>query len=103
MERERIASELVGARRRLEAAIESRELVRSTIETPLSEQTEEIRRLAELGRVDVVLMLETLSRSHEAGRRMIDYALEAALAALELETLTFSNDAAPFGAEGKVR
>lgn len=103
VERERIASELVGARRRLEAAIESRELVRSTIETPLAEQTEEIRRLAELGRVDVVLMLETLSRSHEAGRRMIDYALEAALAALELETLTSLNDGAPFGAEGKVR
>ena len=77
---ERLSRELAVARATHEAARDQREAFESDLVPMLDEQSNDVERLAELGEVDTLILLETVTRRFEAKSRLLD------LRALEVET-----------------
>ncbi len=77
---ERLSRELAVARATHEAARDQREAFENDLVPMLDEQSNDVERLAELGEVDTLILLETVTRRFEAKSRLLD------LRALEVET-----------------
>lgn len=71
-EYERLALELDIARARLDAALEVRRKVESTLIPLADEQEADARRIAELGEFDPLLLLQSLTAQRDAKARLID-------------------------------
>lgn len=84
---ERLTARLVIARTRCEAGRAMREAVESQVVPLADEQDADVRRIAELGRVDPLLLLEAIKARHEAKLRLVDARADEALAAIRLEEL----------------
>ena len=88
-EREAIHRSFESARVRAEAAAAAQTTVANELLKALDEQLADAAKLADLGRVDVVLWLETVTRRHEARRSLIDARLALALARVDQRSLEF--------------
>jgi len=87
-EYERVAAAVAAAEARREAAREQREALEAEIVPMVEEQDAENVRIAELGEVDTLLLLESLTRLYETKTALIDGRLAEALAGVRLEELT---------------
>ena len=85
---EEVVSRLAAARARADAASERRRLMETQL-LPLAEsQLEDARRAAELGEVDVLVLLESLRRQADTRRRVIEARLDETRAAIDCLELT---------------
>jgi CRISPR system Cascade subunit CasA len=71
----------------LEVATAQRTELESVLLPLLEEQSREVARIVELGRVDTLVMLDTLVRRHDAYVRLIDARLQEAVATVRLQEL----------------
>ncbi len=72
---ERLAFQLASANARLEAAEQQQQVLEQQLVPMLDEQTAEIDRLAELGEVNTLILLETVTRRFEAKNQILDLRL----------------------------
>jgi outer membrane protein TolC len=84
---ERLASEAAAAEVRRAGAARRREEIESSLIPLIDEQAGEVQRVAELGQVNTLLMLDTLVRQHEAKLKLLDARLEEELATVRLQEL----------------
>lgn len=84
---ERLAQELAEAGAALEAARAQRKAYEAEVVPMLREQMREVREIAELGEVDTLLLLETVTREAEAKERLLDLRLAETEAAIAIERL----------------
>jgi len=84
---ERLARELAMATAALEGSLAQRDAFESEIVPMLEEQSQELERLAEVGEVDTLLLLETVSRGFEARSRLLDLRLAEVVASVDLARL----------------
>ncbi|MBC7834356.1 MAG: TolC family protein [Phycisphaerales bacterium] len=85
---ERTGASLAMAHGRHAAARAHRAALEGEMVPMVEEQDTETRRVADLGQVDTLLLLETLARLHDAKNALIDARLAEAIAALRVEELT---------------
>lgn len=69
---ERLAFQLASARARLDATEQQRQALEDELVPMLDEQSAEIDRLAELGEVNTLILLETVARRFEAKSQILD-------------------------------
>jgi outer membrane protein TolC len=86
-EYERLAGAVAAAEAQREAARAQREALEADLVPMVEEQDAENVRIAELGEVDTLLLLESLTRLHETKAALIDARLAEALAAARLAGL----------------
>jgi outer membrane protein TolC len=91
---ERLTRELAAARARLAAAGAQREQYESVIVPMLAEQWEEIVRIADLGEVRTLLLIETITESFDASARLLDLRLAELRAGLSIARLLGPDTAA---------
>jgi CRISPR system Cascade subunit CasA len=84
---ERLLADLHAAHARLGAAAELRAALEDRIAPLVQAQYDDTRRLAELGEVNTLVLLETLTRRHDASVRLIEARLDEALAAIHVREL----------------
>jgi outer membrane protein TolC len=84
---EHLASRLAVALTRYEAGRAQRESIETVVVPLADEQESDVRRIASLGRVDPLLLLEALSAQHEARLRLIDARATESLGAVRLDEL----------------
>lgn len=82
-EYERLALEIEIVRARLDAALEVRQAVESTLIPLADEQEADARRIAELGEFDPLLILQSLTAQRDAKARLIDARAAEAIAAVQ--------------------
>lgn len=92
---EHLASKLAIAITRYESARKQRELIESTLVPLAEEQDADIRRVAALGRIDPLLLLESLKAQHAAKIRLLDARAAESSAAARLDELIGPPAAAP--------
>jgi outer membrane protein, heavy metal efflux system len=71
----------------LDVAIAQRTELESVLVPLLEEQAREVQRVVDLGRVDTLVMLDTLVRRHEARVRLIEMRLQEAISKIQLQEL----------------
>ncbi|MHC4990561.1 MAG: TolC family protein [Planctomycetota bacterium] len=81
---ERLAREAAQARVAIESTRRQRESVEDALVPLVDAQADDVDRLAELGEVDTLLLLETIRRQHEAKLRLIELQLDESLALIRL-------------------
>lgn len=81
---EGVLADLHAARSRLDAARRRRRALEEAVVPLVEAQYADVRRAIELGEARAYVLLESLSRLHEARSKVIDAALEEALAALRV-------------------
>jgi cobalt-zinc-cadmium efflux system outer membrane protein len=86
-EMERLAGRIEAAQAEGDAARAARESLEHVIVPMVEEQDSQARRVAELGEVDTLLLLETVTRLHDTKAALIDARLAEALAAARLQEL----------------
>jgi len=84
---EHLASRLAIALLRYESGKAQRAMVESSVVPLADEQEADVRRVAELGRVDPLLMLESLKALHAAKLRLIDASASEAIGAIRVDEL----------------
>lgn len=84
---EQVADELAAAALRRLGAIAQREAYERDVVPLVDEQYAEVRRIAELGEVSTVVLLETLARQQDAKGRLIEARAAESLARIRLEEL----------------
>lgn len=84
---ERLTREFVLARASFDAARAQREAFESDLVPMLEEQSLEVERLIDLGEVDTLLLLETVTRRFEAKSRLLELTLAEIDAAVEITRL----------------
>jgi cobalt-zinc-cadmium efflux system outer membrane protein len=84
---ERLTRELAIARAGYDAARSQRDAFERELVPMLDEQASEIERLIDLGEVNTLLLLETVTRGFEAKSRLLDLILAEAVAAVEIRRL----------------
>lgn len=84
---EHLASELAIALTRFEAGKAQRELIESSVVPLADEQEQDVRRVAELGRVDPLLLLESLNTQYEAKVRLVEAKASESIGAVRLDEL----------------
>jgi len=89
---ERLLTDFSAVENELAAAHDQLERMRGTIIPLVDEQYADARRIAELGEVDILLLLDTLRRRHEAKLDLIDLEMKRSLAIVRLETLLGPNE-----------
>jgi len=99
---ERLCGRLAVARARRDAARAQRVMLESDVSELVDAQYDEARRIAELGEVDTLLLLDTLRSRHETRLRIVDARLAEAIAAVRERELigpraVVANVAAPDG------
>ncbi|MBL8746686.1 MAG: TolC family protein [Phycisphaerae bacterium] len=77
---EQLAHDLASARTRLAAAELRRQAIEQTVAPLADQQQADARRTAELGEVDTLLLLESVTKQYEAKRDLIEAALDESLA-----------------------
>jgi outer membrane protein TolC len=87
-EYERLAARLAEAESRLDAARAQRVALETELAPMVEEQDAEAIRVAELGEVDTLVLLESLTRLHETKTALIDARLAEALAGARVRALT---------------
>src|SRR5690606_721768 len=94
MARARAETEFERLARELALEIEKQRIVRAQREAfeknlipLLDEQVKEIETLMDLGEVDTLMLLDSLSRRYEAKSRLLDLHMEQSLAAIEVHRL----------------
>ena len=85
---EDVISRLAAARARAAASAERRRLMETEVLPLVEAQLEDARRTAELGEVDVLVLLESLRRQADTRRRAIEARLEETRAAIDCIELT---------------
>ncbi len=95
VELERLRFRLAEASRRERSVRARRELLASELDPILDEQAAELDRLAELGEIDTLLMLETVTRRLSAKQQLLDLRLAEQLAAIDIAGLTGPNASTP--------
>jgi hypothetical protein len=86
IEIERTTQELAAAEARLRAATGLRERLEAELVPLVDQQIADTRRQAELGRLDVLLLLDGLSRAHDTELRVLDARLDEIRATVELDS-----------------
>lgn len=99
---ERLAQELASARAALEAARAQRQSFEADLVPMLDEQSREVERLAELGEVDTLLLLETVTRGFQARSLLLDVRA-AEIAATNEITRLLGPDSAPDPTDATLR
>ena len=89
---ERLAEELALARAARDAARAQREAFERELVPMLDEQSSEVGRLADLGEVDTLILLETVTRGLEAKSRLLELRLAEARASIEIARLLGPDD-----------
>lgn len=84
---ERLGSRLAIAQTRHEAGRAMREAVETGVLPLADEQDAEVRRVAELGRVDSLLLLQAIKSQYDAKARLIDARAEEAIGGVRLDEL----------------
>ncbi|MFM9995370.1 MAG: TolC family protein [Phycisphaerales bacterium] len=84
---EHLASRLTIAQTRYEAARAVREAVESRVLPLADEQDSDVRRIAELGRVDPLLLLQGIRSRHDAKVRLVDARAAESIGAVRLDEL----------------
>jgi outer membrane protein, heavy metal efflux system len=84
---EALASKLAVAQVRFESGRAAREAVESRLVPLADEQDAEVRRVAELGRVDSLLLLQAIRSQHEAKVRLVDARAAEAVGAIRVDEL----------------
>ena len=84
---ELLVRELAEARLALDAARRQREAFELELVPMLDEQSLEVERLADLGEIDTLVLLETVTRGYEAKRTLLDLRQEEMKAAIEIARL----------------
>ena len=84
---ERLTRELALARASFEAARIQREAFERDLVPMLDKQSSEVERLADLGEVNTLILLETVTRRFEAKSRLLDLRLAELRAAIEITRL----------------
>lgn len=92
---ERVARELRQTELALEAARAQRAWIEAELQPLLTEQSQNLEQLAELGDIDALLWLETVSRQFDARSRLLALALAEAHAELRWHELLGPNEPAP--------
>lgn len=92
---ERLVRELALADAALDAARAQREVFERDLVPMLDEQSSEIERLIDLGEVNTLLLLETVTRRFEAKSRLLDLRLAEINAAVEIARLLGPNEPEP--------
>jgi outer membrane protein TolC len=82
-----LAQELASAQAAHDAACSQRVSFESTIVPLLAEQSAELERIVELGDVDTFLLLETVTRTYDAKRRLLELRLAESSAAITISHL----------------
>jgi cobalt-zinc-cadmium efflux system outer membrane protein len=100
---ERLESEVAVAGARYGAARRRREILEKEVVPMVDQQYADARRVAELGEVDVFVLLETLTRQQEAKLQLIDAKLAEELAAVRLSGLVGPPEAIDVGEEAAPR
>ena len=83
----RLTFALASTRARLRAAEQQQSLLREQLAPLLDEQADEIARLADLGEVDTLILLETVTRRFEAKEQILDLQLLSLRARIETARL----------------
>jgi outer membrane protein TolC len=96
---EEVVHELAAAELQLEAADRQRDLVTRQLVPLAQQQVADVRRLAELGQLEPLLMLDALVRAHGAGLQAIAADLAAADATIAINALFWHEPAATDGPE----
>jgi outer membrane protein TolC len=91
-EYERLAFQLAATFARLEATEQQRQLLTKEMVPMLDEQAAEIDRLAELGEVDTLILLETVTRRFEAKNQILDLHLTSLRDRIEVVRLLGPED-----------
>jgi outer membrane protein, heavy metal efflux system len=94
---EHLASRLAVALTRFEAGRAQRELIEATVVPLAEEQEADVRRVAELGRIDPLLLLESLKTQYAAKVRLIEARAAESIGAVRLDEL-IGPPAVPTGA-----
>ncbi|MBX2850299.1 MAG: TolC family protein [Phycisphaeraceae bacterium] len=94
-EYERLAFQLASTLSRLKAAEQQRQLLAKEMVPMLDEQAAEINRLAELGEVDTLILLETVTRQFEAKNQMLDLQLTSLRDRIEVARLLGPDESTP--------
>ncbi|MDX9911401.1 MAG: TolC family protein [Phycisphaerales bacterium] len=84
---ERLARELATARGELDGARRQYDAYEGELKPMLEQQSMEVERLADLGEVDTLLLLDTVTRAYDAGSTLLDLRLAEARAAIEVARL----------------
>lgn len=84
---ERLTFQLAAASARLKASEQQRQVLEQSLVPMLDEQAAEIDRLAELGEVDTLILLETVTRRFEAKNQILVLQLEMLRTRVELSKL----------------
>ena len=90
---ERLAFQLASARARLDATEQQRQALEDELVPMLDEQSAEIDRLAELGEVNTLILLETVARRFEAKSQILDLHRAALRDRIEVVRLLGPEDA----------
>lgn len=91
---ERSISRIRAAEMAFGAAAAQQRIIEDSIVPLVDAQQQDTRRLAELGEVNTLVMLETLARQRDARSRLIEASRNAALVAIDLEELRGPESAA---------
>jgi outer membrane protein TolC len=89
---ERLQSELAAARARLDAVQAQQASLESEIVPMLTDQSSEVERIAELGEVDALLLLDTVTRQFDAKNRLLDLTRSEAEARITIAELLGPDD-----------
>lgn len=84
---ERLSFQLASMQANLQAAEQQREVLEKSMVPMLDEQAKEIDRLAELGEVNTLILLETVTRRFEAKNQILDLHLDVLRSQIELVQL----------------
>lgn len=84
---EQIVNGLAGAVLAQQAATQQRQIMESSVVPLVDEQYADARRIAELGEVNTIVLLESLTRQQEAKLRLIDARAAESLAQIEIDEL----------------
>ena len=84
---ERLTQELALARASFDAARSQREAFERDLVPMLDEQSSEVERLADLGEVNTLILLETVTRRFEAKSRLLELRLAELRAVIEIDRL----------------
>lgn len=90
---ERLAFKLAGTRASLAATRKQRKVLQDDLAPMLDKQSQQIARLAELGQVDVLLLLETTRRQLDAKQQILSLRLAERRAEIELAHLLGPDEA----------
>jgi outer membrane protein, heavy metal efflux system len=85
---ERLSGQFAVARAKYEAALAQREQLESEVVPLVDAQFDEATRIAELGEVNTMLLLDTLTRQYEAKLRVVDARLAESMAMTREQELT---------------